>query len=358
MRPIPELPEKPRILIVRLSAIGDTVHTLPLAAALRKARPGCFLGWAVEKPSAALLENNPLLNWVRVLPKGWLKSPGEIYRLRRDLRQQNFDLALDPQGLSKSAVAILLSGAGTRLGFTRPAAREIAPLLYNRALPPQGTHAVDRTLSLLCGLGLEAPPPGAGEFVLPPPTAADRQAIASLLAAEKYRRGFVLMGPWGSFPAKLWPLERFRDLALGLRSDIGLPSLILGHGEKERAAIRDLAARAPDALAAAPDLALTGVAELARRATCFVGCDSFPMHAAAAVGCRTFGLFGVTDPARLGPYGPKGKALFNKITLPKSTRERRRLGPENMLGLGVGTVLGEICGAVRGHGGDATESGR
>lgn len=342
MRQTPSGLQPTRILIVRLSAIGDTVHTLPLAAAIRKAHPDCHLGWLVEKPAAALLENNPLLNWVRVLPKGWLKHPGEIIRLRRDLRQQSFEIAIDPQGLAKSAIAAYLSGAKTRIGFTRPAARELAPLIYNLRLPPQGIHAIDKMLSLLRGIGLVPPQPGAGEFVIPPPAAGDRQAIAATLAAEKYRQGFVLMGPWGSFPAKLWPLDRFRELAVLIRARTGLPSLILGHGESERAAIEKLSAAAPDALAPAPDLSLTGVAELARKAAYFVGCDSFPMHVAAAVGCRTFGLFGVTDPERLGPYGPKGKAIFDKITLPKSTRERRRLGQENMLGLSVAKVWGEI----------------
>lgn len=330
---------QPRILIVRLSAIGDTIHTLPLAAALKKARPNCYLGWLVEKPSAALIEHHPLLDWTRVLPKGWLKKPGEILRLRRDLQAQNFDLAFDVQGLSKSAVAALLSGAKTRLGFTRGEAREIAPLLDNLLVPPQGVHAVDLTLSLLRGIGLEPPPPGGGEFVLPPPNPADQIVLEPILAADKYPGGFVLMGPWGSFPAKLWPLERFGELAVLIRQKTGLPSLILGHGDKERGAVRELAAKTPEALAVAPDVSLVGVAELARKATCFVGCDSFPMHAAAAVGARTFGLFGVTDPKRLGPYGARGEAIFAQITLVRSTRERRGLGQGNMLGLTVGRVF-------------------
>ncbi len=313
----------PRILIVRLSAIGDTIHSLPLAAALRQAFPDAHIGWLVEKPSAALIENNPLLDWHHVLPKGWLKSLSRVRALRGTLRAERFDIAFDIQGLTKSAVAARLSGAGTRIGFTRGEARELAPLLDNRLVKPQGRHAVDMALSLLRGLGLSGPE--RAEFVFPPPGDGDIAAVNQVTDADGYRDGFVLMGPWGSFAAKLWPLDRFRDVAVRLRAETGLRSLMLGHGEAERKRVRDLAATAPDALAPAPDVSLTGVVELARRARLFVGCDSFPMHAAAAVGCPTLGIFAVTDPARLGPYGPTGRSIYASLVLPKSTRERRRL---------------------------------
>ena len=328
-----------RILIVRLSAIGDTIHSLPLAAALRDAHPHCHLGWVVEKPSAPLIENNPLVDWVRVLPKGWLKSPRLVCGLRRDLKAQRFGIAFDVQGLSKSAIAARLSGAPVRIGFTRGEGREIAPLLDNWLVAPRGRHAVDRTLSLLGGIGLK--PPAKPRFVLPACGPDDAARIDAALAGDAYRSGFVLMGPWGSFAAKLWPLDRFRTLATALWEKARLPSLVLGHGTAERGDIDRLVSDMPEGavLRAAPDVGLPGVAELARRATLFVGCDSFPMHAAAAVGCRTLGLFGVTDPERLGPYGPAGRYAYQRITLVSSTRERRRLGPENMLDLEPGKVL-------------------
>lgn len=335
----------PRILIVRLSAIGDTIHSLPLAAALKKAFPACHLGWVVEKPSAPLIVNNPLVDWARVLPKGWLKSPSQVRSLHSDLAEQRFRVAFDIQGLTKSAVAARLSGARLRIGFARGEAREVAPLLDNRVLQPEGRHAVDMTLSLIRGINL--PIPKQAEFVLPPCGEPDGAAIDQMLAGERYESGFALLGPWGSFPAKLWPLERFGALAEKLLEATGLPSLMLGHGESERRQVEELARRFPGALAAAPDVSLTGVAELARRARLFVGCDSFPMHAAAAVGCMTLGLFGVTNPERLGPYGPTGRSVFDKITLVRSTRERRRLGPENMLGLTVEKVLSAALDMLR-----------
>lgn len=323
----------PRYLIVRLSAIGDTVHTLPLAAALKRLRPDCHLGWVVEAPSAALIRDNPLVDWCHVLPKGWLKSPATVFTLRRELRQQRFDMAFDVQGLTKSAVAALLSGARARIGFTRGEARELAPLLDTIAVRPMGVHAVDMTLSLLEGSGL--PRMTWAEFVLPEASAAERERIDAAVGTAP----FVLMGPWGSFPSKLWPLERFGQLAEKLKQQTGMDCFVLGHGEEERARVEELAGAFPDAILAAPDVSIVGVAELARRAALFVGCDSFPMHAAAAVGCRTIGLFGVTDPKRLGPYGVRGRAVYERLTLVKSTRERRQLGPENLLALGMDKVL-------------------
>lgn len=326
-----------RILISRLSAIGDTLHSLPLAAALKDLYPDCFLGWVVEMPSAPLILGNPLVDWTYVLPKGWLKSPLLVWNLRQKLREQRFDLAFDIQGLSKSAVAARLSGAKTRVGFTRGEAREIAPALDNRLVKPSGQHAIDMTLSLLSGIGAEAP--GPARFVLPSCPEPDLRLIDEILGREEFRDGFVVMGPWGSFPAKLWPLDRFRRLAEKIHQETGLRSLMLGHGRKEREMVMETAAKAPEILIPAPDISLMGVAELARRSRLFIGCDSFPMHAAAAVGAPTLGLFGVTDPQRLGPYGPTGRYVFERITLVKSTRERRELGPENMMALGVGKVL-------------------
>ncbi|MCC8165181.1 MAG: glycosyltransferase family 9 protein [Planctomycetes bacterium] len=335
----------PRILIVRLSAIGDTIHSLPLAAALRQAFPAAYIGWLVEKPSAALIENNPLLDWHHVLPKGWLKFLSRVRALAGTLRAERFDIAFDIQGLTKSAVAARLSGAGTRIGFTRGEARELAPLLDNLLVKPQGRHAVDMTLSLLRGIGLS--PPARGEFVFPPPGESDRAAVDRVVNSDKYQDGFVLMGPWGSFAAKLWPLDRFRDVAVRIRAETGLHCLMLGHGDAERNRVEELAATAPDALSPAPDVSLTGVVELARRARLFVGCDSFPMHAAAAVGCHTLGIFAVTDPARLGPYGPTGRSIYDTLVLPKSTRERRKLDDSCIKRLTVEPVLRACLEMIR-----------
>jgi ADP-heptose:LPS heptosyltransferase len=324
--------------VVRLSALGDTVHALPLAAALKRSFPGCRLGWLVEQPSAPLIVGNPLVDWSRVLPRGWLKSPRLVRDLRRDLRRERFEAAFDVQGLTKSAAAAWLSGAKIRVGFARGWGRELAPLLDNRLVRPGERHVVRMNLSLLTALGVG--PPENPEFVLPPCGEADAEAIGEALSGAGYAGGFVLLGPWTSIAAKCWPAERFLALARRLFAETGLPSLALGHGEGERRAVSGLAAQSGGALAPAPDLRLPGVAELARRARLFVGCDSFPLHVSAAAGCPSLGLFGVTDPLRVGPLGEQGDSVYEKLVLPGSTRRIARLNPDAMASLGVEKVLG------------------
>lgn len=126
-----------RILIVRLSALGDVIHALPVLAALRARLPAAFIGWVVEeKPAAPLLAGHPLIDKLFVVPRRWLKSPRAVAKLRRELRAENFDVALDIQGLAKSAVAARLSGAPGRIGLARPDARELAPFLNNLLVVP------------------------------------------------------------------------------------------------------------------------------------------------------------------------------------------------------------------------------
>jgi ADP-heptose:LPS heptosyltransferase len=330
------LSERARILIVRLSAIGDTIQTLPLAAALKRAHPDCLIGWVVEKPSSPLIVGNPAVDWHYTLPRGWLKSLSAVSGLRRALGAQRFTVALDPQGLTKSAVVALLSGAGLRIGFRRGEAREIAPLLDNRLVAPRGRHVVDMTLSLLNGLGLE--PPGRPEFVFPPCPPEEKRSIDAHMEAAGCLNGYVLFGPWAMNASKCWPISRYAELAERLRGKTGYSALALGHGGKERTAVAEAAAKSNGALSLAPEVSLLGVIELERRAKLFVGGDSFPLHTAYGAGCPAVGLFAVSDPERVGPLGDRALVVYEKLTLTSSSRERQRLDQTNMLALGVDTV--------------------
>lgn len=324
-----------RILIVRLSAIGDTIHTIPLAAAIKRAFPDCHLGWLVEKPASPLVVGNPLVDWSHVLAKGWLKSPGSIREARSILRRQKFDTVIDVQGLTKSAVAAWLSGARQRIGFTRGEAREMAPLLDNRLVSPTGRHAVDITLSLLSALGLHAP--DEPEYAFPDCPAGDKKRIDAFLEKKGIRDSFILMGPWASSLSKCWPIELFAQLAGRLARATGMPSLVLGHGLAERDAVA-AAAETEEAMILAPDVSVLGVIELQRRAALFVGSDSFPIHSASGLGRPTIGLFGVTNPARLGPRGPCCRSVYGTLTLVRSRRAREKLDQDCMAGLRVETV--------------------
>src|SRR5436190_4356156 len=146
----------PRILICRLSAIGDCILTMPLASALRRQFPGAFIAWAVQGASAPLIEEHPAVDLAIKISKQELRSPLGLWRLRQRLRSQRFDLAIDPQGLTKSALVSWLSGAPRRIGFARPVGREISPWLQTQLAQSRQPHVVDRYLELLEPLGIKA----------------------------------------------------------------------------------------------------------------------------------------------------------------------------------------------------------
>src|SRR5215475_10110426 len=147
----------PRILIVRLSAIGDTVLSVPVLCALRERFPRATIGWIVEKTSAPLLCGHADLDHLIVVPRGWLKSPKVVWQTVREMRAIGFDISLDLQGLTKSAVTARLSGAKRRLGFTRCEfeGRELSSWINNELVEPTADHVVDRGFELLKPLGID-----------------------------------------------------------------------------------------------------------------------------------------------------------------------------------------------------------
>ena len=147
----------PRFLITRLSAIGDCILTMPVAAELRRTYPDSLIAWVVQGAGAQLLVDHPDLDQVIKVPRGWLKSPRAIWKLRNQLRQYNFDYAIDPQSLTKSSAAGWLSGASRRIGFSEPQGRELAPLLANHHVRRTADHVVDAYLQLLKPLGIHHP---------------------------------------------------------------------------------------------------------------------------------------------------------------------------------------------------------
>ncbi len=293
-----------RFLITRLSAIGDCILTLPLVCALRRAFPGATIDWAVEKSSASLLEGHDAIDRLHVLPKGWLKSYGEVRTIRRTLRKRRYDCVLDPQGLSRSAILGLLSGAKTRICLKRPAGREIAPLLATRTAHPDSPHVAERQLALLKPLGVQATQV---EFRLPRfPDAAS--TVEQWLAHHSLPR-FALINPGAQWPTKLWLPERFAQLARELRHQSGLPSLVAWAPGPERRIAESIVEASAGCARLAPPTSLTELAEMIRRATLFVSSDTGPLHLAVAAGTPSVGLYGPTRPEVCGPYGPPHQAV-------------------------------------------------
>jgi len=285
-----------KALLVRLSSIGDVVHTLPTLAALH--RHGWEAGWLVEPPSRILLDGNPLLAQVAVAPArkafGWGKALSTV----RALRARRYDVALDLQGLWKSAAWARLSGARRVLGWERGSRREpsSAALLTERAVRSGGGSVIDKNLALLRPLGIEAV--GLREFPLP--LSAETVARVDAGLAALGGGGLVVLNPGGGWASKLWPAERFGELAKRMRA-LGLRPLVSWGPGEEGLAERVVAASGGTAVRSVPT-SLLDYAEIARRARLVVAADTGPLHLACAVGTPVVALFGPTDPARNGPF--------------------------------------------------------
>jgi lipopolysaccharide heptosyltransferase I len=287
---------------VRLSSIGDVVHTLPALAALSRA--GWEAGWVVEPPSRALLEHNPLVSQLVVVPSRRAYGRAQALSALRalgSLRARRYDAALDFQGLWKSALWARLAGARRSLGFERASRREAGSelLLRETAAAPGDGHVIDKNLALLRPLGIEAV--GLREFPLP----LVAETVARVDEGLRGLRGdaLVVLNPGGGWASKLWPAERFGALARAL-AGLGLQPLVSWGPGEEALAERVVAASGGAATRSFPTTLLDYI-EIARRARLVVAADTGPLHLACAVGTPVVALFGPTDPARNGPFAPE-----------------------------------------------------
>jgi lipopolysaccharide heptosyltransferase I len=289
-----------KALVVRLSSIGDVIHTLPALAALRA--HAWQVTWLVEPAARSLLEGHPLLEGVVALPSARAFGLVAARRALRELRSEQRDVALDFQGLWKSAAWARLSGARRVLGFDGPWRREglSAVLLTERAeLDTDRPHVIDKNLALLRALGIEAV--GSREFPLPPGAMRSPRVEENLL--ERGVLGFAVLNPGGGWASKLWPPEGYAAVARGLR-ERGLRCLVTWGPGEERLAERVIAA-SEGAAEQCFATTLLDLAALFRKARLVVAADTGPLHLACAVGAPVVGIYGPTDPARNGPFSPR-----------------------------------------------------
>ena len=298
-----------RILIVKLGSIGDIVHTLPALAALRDAMPQAEISWVVERRSAEILRDNPLLDRLievdtKALRRGLMS--GETLRAPRQqlrrLRASAFDVALDFQGLLKSASIARLSGARRIFGYSRTGLREPASalLLSKTIAVPRQTHIIRKSLLLLQGaLGIPEP-----EQLSFPIHISEKHEAEAQEAATHTGGRYAILNPAGGWPTKLWSVERFGKLADLLWSNYGIHSLVTyGPGELELAEAVRQSSVSGNARPVA--LSLKGFYSLAREASVYVGGDTGPMHIAVAAGTPIVGLFGPTEWWRNGSPRPE-----------------------------------------------------
>jgi lipopolysaccharide heptosyltransferase I len=291
-----------RCLVVRLSALGDVIHTIPAVVALRERYAD--IAWAVEAPYRELVE---IVAGVRAIPvslKQW--SFAKLKEARKSVR--GYDVAIDFQGLIKSALLARASGATERIGFASEFIKEkpAAWLMNRRVKIDRSAHVVDWNLQLA---GVSMP----------------NVDFASFTKGELDVQGAVVLLPSAGRPEKVWPVERFRALAQRL-GDRALA--VWGPGEEESA--RAIGCRV------APKTSLRELAQLLRTASLVIGGDTGPLHLADALGTKVVGLYGPTNPRRNGPYSQ----LSRCVSTFESTRMMDAIGVDDVMAM-IEKVLAE-----------------
>ena len=284
------------ILIVRLGALGDVVHAVPAAAALRKAFPGAGIDWLVDAKHREIVGLVTAVD--RVIP---LESPtlAGWTSVLKTLRRTQYDVAIDLQGLLKSAVLARASGAARVIGFSIWHLREkTARPFYSDAHDAEGGHVIRKNLRLLRALGVE------DDEIRFPLADVPSKALDDLRRQIPADRGFALINPGAAWSNKRWPAERFGELASFLREACRLTPVVLWGPGEQGLAETVLAASAAAAIAA-PATGVADLVALARASALVVSGDTGPLHIATAVGTPTVSLFGPTDPDRNGPYSAK-----------------------------------------------------
>jgi lipopolysaccharide heptosyltransferase I len=300
-----------KILILRLSALGDVAQCLPALAALRAARPDAEIGWLVEDRHAGVLEAHPQLDRLFV----WRRSAGALdagWDVLRQIHAWGPDVALDLQGNLKSGLFLGLCGAPRRVGLGAEESREAAHLFATETVRPAGRreHRADRALRVVAALG--AAPTAA---VAPRVREDAVRRVRSALGAMAARTPFAALVPgtsaFGAF--KRWPPERFGALAIRLREAREMESLVV-HGPGQRTLADDVVAASRGAARLAPET--TDVQELMAllaESSLVVGADSGPVVLASVLGVPTVVLFGPKDPAVYAPRGPRTVTVWKRV---------------------------------------------
>jgi heptosyltransferase-1 len=300
-----------KVLIVKVSALGDVVHALPVLAWLKSAEPGMEIDWLVEESFAPLIEGHPLVRKVhRLRTRAWRRDgPGAGIRGSLEtagrLRREGYDVVLDLQGNSKSALFTFLSGAPHRFGFDRSGVREWPNLLAtNRkvALEAENHHITDRSLAIArkaFPTGTQAPAAGPLPIDGQARSAVDRMLSEGGMTAKT----LVVLHYGTTWKTKLWPLDLWCELAAKLCDLEGCRPVLTWGSEEERPIVASIHEAAGGRTAIWPRGSLMELAALLERADLVVGGDTGPIHIAAAVGTPTVSLFRVTDAERNGPRG-------------------------------------------------------
>jgi heptosyltransferase-1 len=317
-----------KILLIKLSAVGDVVHTIPVLNKLRRRYPTAHLDWLVTPPIAELLRHHSAITNVieferEAWSKPWRLAPFAAYaRLAAKLHAAAYDLVIDMHGQFRTAALTLATGAPARIGFDRPrsrvwdasprkfplearkhawqGAREGSWLAYTHhiAVPTLDLHAVDRYLNVSSILGLDKDP---ADFSFPIPKTADSRIDSLLRRHGVDRDRLVIMAPGTVWETKHWGTDKFAKVAQNFISK-GFAVVLIG-SQRERVLCEEVADLAAGAIDLAGMTTLSELAALVRRSALNITNDSGPMHLAVALNRPVISIFGPTDPVWIGPYG-------------------------------------------------------
>jgi lipopolysaccharide heptosyltransferase I len=321
-----------RFLVIRLSSIGDIVHTLPAVSALGESFPRAEIHWLIEKRHASLVEGNPYVHrLVKLDTLGWRKdpfSPATLEQLAGSamaLREVAFDAAIDFQGLLKSAFLARFSRSPLRLGFSEKWLREpAAGVFYTDRVTPRGRqHVIAMNLSLVERLG--APPLSFEKWKFPlPQDESDNRWVDNQLASLEARE-FIVLNPGGGWKSKRWAPENYSRLIRRLEEHFSGRILLTGSPD-EAPLIDEIIRSADSARASYFPSTLRQLITLVRRAKLFVGGDTGPVHLAAAAGTPVVTIFNAADPLntpeRNGPFAPRDITVAARNGMPRGSLGR------------------------------------
>jgi lipopolysaccharide heptosyltransferase I len=301
------------ILVLRTSALGDVVHCLPVASALRRAFPAARISWVVEEPFAPLAASHPAVDEaIPVALRRWRRAPlaaetrREVFAFVRRLRAQRADVALELMGNHKGGILARLSGAPRRIGAAKRWRREPSSAIWlNDTVEPGGEHAVERALSLLARLGIAPPTADFAAASLLPPSANDGAGPASATGS------YVLLQPGAGWGNKRYPVAWWGEVARTLAASGERVRVLAGPDEAPLAA--GVAEAAGAGVSPLDPGGLPALAAWLRGARLVLGGDTGPLHLAHALGVPVLALHGPTDPARHGPYGAAERALYRRL---------------------------------------------
>jgi heptosyltransferase I len=320
MKLVPRDGRRLKIAIVKLSSLGDVIHALPVARALRRAYPAAHLTWIVEAREHAILKDHPDLDqvlpvdtrrWRRLIrrPAGIRDVWDKLGRLHKRIRASRFDVTLDLQGLIKSGLLTAYTGAPLRIGFSSRWCREpLSCVFTNRHVipPPEAVHVVDQYLSTLGPLGVERTTP---EFHIPARPRVDWW-VEEFLAEHgiKPHDALVALNPGAGRENKRWPMSHMRALAERLGAEPGVRILLLW-GPDEIHMARQIRDGLSTKAILAPPTDLDELGALLRRCRLLIANDTGPLHLAAALGTACLGLYGPTAAERNRPYGLRCRGI-------------------------------------------------